>query len=75
MQTLKAMWFVCVKKGKKQTNKQTYYTHMQHIVHTNNSFTSLEKLSLSLSDLENSFNGLEKYGNLDLNSLEKCSTS
>ena len=40
------------KKEEKETNKQTYYTHRQHIVHTNNSFTSLEKLSLKLSGLE-----------------------
>ena len=36
-------------KERRERNKQTYYTHRQHIIHTNNSFTSLETWSLSLT--------------------------
>ena len=61
------------KEEKEKISKHTcnYYTHRQHIVHTNNSFTSLEILSQPqwLRKISNSFNGLEKYSNLNLNGL------
>ena len=52
------------KKGKKRRKETTYYMYRQHtcirIVHTNNSFTSLEKDFLRLRKIENSLiHGLE----------------